>query len=153
MANTYSQMYVQVVFAVRNRENNIPQKNKEELHKYITGVISNRGQKLLAVNCMPNHTHILIGFKPNICISDLVRDIKTATSKFIKEKRWIREVFYWQEGFGSFTYAHSQLTNVINYINNQEDRHKKKTFKEEYLQLLKEFYVEYNEQFLFDCDE
>jgi REP element-mobilizing transposase RayT len=153
MANTYSQMYVQVVFAVRNRENNIPQKNKEELHKYITGVISNRGQKLLAVNCMPNHTHILIGFKPNICISDLVRDIKTATSKFIKEKRWIREVFYWQEGFGSFTYAHSQLTNVIKYINNQEDRHKKKTFKEEYLQLLKEFYVEYNEQFLFDCDE
>jgi len=153
MANTYSQMYDQIVFAVQGRENIIPQKNKEELHKYITGIIKNRNQKLLAVNCMPNHTHIFIGFKPNICISDLVRDIKTATSLFIKEKRWVKGMFYWQEGFGSFTYSHSQLTDVINYIKNQEEHHKKKSFKEEYLELLKKFDIEYNEQYLFDWYE
>jgi REP element-mobilizing transposase RayT len=108
MANTYSQMYVHIVFAVRNRENNIPHKNKEELHKYITGIITNRGQKLLAVNCMSNHTHIFVGFKPNICISDLVRDIKTATSIFIKEKKWLKGVFYWQEGFA---HLHTPIRN------------------------------------------
>jgi len=150
MANTYSQMYDQIVFAVQGRENSIPQKNKEELHKYITGIIKNREQKLLAVNCMPDHTHILIGFKPNICISDLVRDIKTATSLFIKEKRWVKGKFYWQEGFGSFTYSHSQLTDLINYIRNQEEHHKRKSFKEEYLELLKKFDIEYNEQYLFE---
>jgi len=153
MANTYSQMYVQIVFTVQGRENIILQNNKEELHKYITGIIKNRGQKLLAVNCMPNHTHIFIGFKPNICISDLVRDIKTATSLFIKEKRWINGMFYWQEGFGSFTYSHSQLTDVINYINNQEVHHKRKSFKEEYFELLKKFDIEYNELYLFDWYE
>jgi REP element-mobilizing transposase RayT len=153
MANTYSQMYVQIVFAVQGRENIIPQKNKEELHKYITGIIKNRGQKLLAVNCMPNHTHILIGFKPSICISDLVRDIKTATSLFIKEKRWIKGMFYWQEGFGSFTYSHSQLTDVIHYINNQEEHHKRKSFKEEYLELLKKFDIDYDDKYLFDWYE
>ena len=150
MANTYSQMYDQIVFAVQCRENIIPQKNKEELHKYITGIIKNRGQKLLAVNCMPDHTHIFIGFKPNICISDLVRDIKTATSLFIKEKRWVKAKFYWQEGFGSFTYSHSQLNDVINYIKNQESHHKRKSFKDEYLELLKKFDIEYSEQYLFE---
>lgn len=153
MANTYSQMYDQIVFAVQNRKNIIPQKNKEELHKYITGIIKNREQKLLAVNCMPDHTHIFIGFRPNICISGLVRDIKTATSLFIKEKRWVKGMFYWQEGFGSFTYSHSQLTDVINYIKNQEEHHKKKSFKEEYLELLKKFDIEYNEKYLFDWYE
>ncbi|NTW32464.1 MAG: IS200/IS605 family transposase [Bacteroidetes bacterium] len=153
MANTFSQMYVQIVFAVRNRENIIPQKNNEELHKYISGVIKNRGQKLLAVNCMPDHVHIFVGFKPNICISDLVRDIKTATSMFIKERRWVKGLFYWQEGFGSFTYSHSQLTDVINYINNQEEHHHKKSFKEEYIELLKQFDIEYDEKYLFDWYE
>lgn len=153
MANTYSQMYVQIVFAVLGRENIIPKKNKEELHKYITGIVKNRGQKLLAINCMPDHAHIFIGFKPDICISDIVRDIKTATSLFIKEKRWVKGAFYWQNGFGSFTYSHSQLTTVINYINSQEEHHKIKTFKEEYLEFLKWFNVEYNEQYLFDWYE
>ena len=99
---------------------------------------------------MPNHTHILIGFKPSICISDLVRDIKTATSLYIKEKRWIKGMFYWQEGFGSFTYSHQQLTDVINYINKQEEHHKKKSFKEEYLELLKKSDIEFDNKYLFD---
>ncbi|OFX21414.1 MAG: transposase [Bacteroidetes bacterium GWA2_31_9b] len=150
MANTYSQMYVQIVFAVQGRENIIPHKKKEELHKYITGIIKNRKQKLLAINCMPDHIHIFIGFKPNICISDLVREIKTATSLFIKEKQWVKGMFYWQEGFGSFTYSHSQLTDVINYIRNQEEHHNCKSFKNEYLELLKKFDIEYNEQYLFE---
>ena len=113
MPNTYSQMYAQIVFATKGRENIIPQKHKEELHKYITGIVKNRKQKLLAINAMPDHIHICIGFKPNICISDLVQDIKTASSLFIKEKKWTKFQFYWQEGFGSFTYSHSQITNVI----------------------------------------
>lgn len=153
MANTYSQMYTQIVFAVKGRENIIPQKHKEELHKYITGIITAYKQKLLTINAMPDHVHILIGFKPNICISDLVEEIKTSTSKFIKEKQWVKGKFYWQIGFGSFTYSHSQLTDVINYINNQEEHHKRKTFKEEYLQILQKFDIEYNEKYLFEWYE
>ena len=153
MANTYSQIYAQLVFAVKGRENCIPQRDKEELHKYITGIIKNRGQKLLAINCLPDHIHIFIGFKPNISLSDLVRDIKTATSLFIKEKQWVKGMFYWQEGFGSFTYSHSQLTDVINYIKNQEEHHKRRSFKEEYLELLKKFDIEYNEQYLYEWYE
>ena len=119
MANTYTKIYIQIVFAVKHRKNLIPKKHKEELHKYITGIISKRGQKLLAINCMPNHTHIFIGIKPSISISDLIRDVKSASSKFIKEKRWVGNEFEWQKGFGAFSYSHSQLTNVIQYINNQ----------------------------------
>ncbi len=146
-------MYAQIVFATKGREISIPQKHKEELHKYITGIVSNRKQKLLAINAMPEHIHIFIGFKPNICISDLVQDIKTASSLFIKEKQWIKGRFYWQEGFGSFTYSHSQLTNVINYINNQEQHHKRKTFKEEYLEILQKYDIEFNDAYLFEWYE
>ena len=153
MPNTYSQMYAQIVFATRGREISIPQKHKEELHKYITGIVNNRKQKLLAINAMPEHIHIFIGFKPNICISDLVQEIKTASSIFIKEKQWIKGRFYWQEGFGSFTYSHSQLTNVINYINNQEQHHKRKTFKEEYLEILQKYDIEFNDAYLFEWYE
>lgn len=153
MANTYSQMYVHIVFAVRKRENLIPKKHKEELQKYITGIVTNRGQKLLAVNCMPDHTHIFIGFKPNICISDIVRDIKTSTSIFIKEKRYTNFKFYWQEGFGSFTYSHSQLSTIINYILNQEEHHKQNSFKNEYLELLAKFDVNFDPQYLFEWYE
>ncbi len=152
MANTYSQIYIQIVFAVRGRQNLIPKKHKEELHKYITGIISKRGQKLLAINCMPDHTHIFVGMKPNICISDLTRDIKSVSSKFIKNKRWLGNEFQWQEGFGAFSYAHSQLTNVITYINNQEEHHRKRSFKEEYIDFLIKFKVDYNEKYLFDFD-
>jgi len=150
MANTYTQIYIQIVFAVKGRRNLIPQKNKEELHKYITGVITKRGQKLLAINCMPDHVHIFIGLKPNQCISDLVRDVKTASSSFIKEKQWVRSWFEWQEGFGAFSYSHSQIDSVIKYILNQEEHHHKKSFKEEYLAFLSKFNVEYEDKYLFE---
>ena len=153
MANTFSQIYIQLVFAVRQRENLIPQKHKEELHKYITGIITKRDQKLLTINCMPDHTHIFIGMKPTCYLPDLVRDIKSVSSGFIKSKKKILTNFSWQEGYGAFSYSHSQLTNVIKYINNQEQHHKKRTFKEEYLELLRKFEVDYDEQYLFEWIE
>lgn len=153
MANTYSQIYIQVVFAVQGRQNLIPKQIREEMHKYITGIIQKRDQKLLSIFCMPDHTHILIGLKPTICISDLVRDIKAGSSKFINDKRLIKWKFNWQEGFGVFSYSRSQIETVIKYILNQEKHHKKKTFREEYLEFLKKFEIEYNEKYLFDWIE
>ena len=150
MANTYSQLYFQIIFVVKNRENLIAKKNKEELQKFITGVIQNRGVKLLAIHCMPDHTHIFISSKPNILLSDLVRDIKSASSKFINDKNWMLGKFNWQEGYGAFTYAHSQINAVVKYINNQEEHHKTKSFKEEYILFLKKFNVDYQDEYLFD---
>ena len=150
MANTYTQIYIQIVFAVQGRYTLIDKKHKEELHKYITGIIRKRGQKLLAINCMPNHTHIFIGMKPAISLSDLVRDIKSISSGFINKNDWMRSNFNWQEGFGAFSYGHSQLTDVIQYIKNQEEHHRKKTFREEYLEFLKKFRIEYKDKYLFE---
>jgi putative transposase len=153
MPNTYTQMYVQIVFAVKGRTNLIPSIYREEIHKFITGIVRNRQQKLLSIFCMPDHIHLLIGFKPSISISDLTRDIKAASSKFINDKKWIAGRFNWQEGFGAFTYSRSQIDNVIKYILNQENHHKRKTFKEEYLGFLKKFEIEYNEKYLFEWIE
>lgn len=148
MANTYSQIYVQIVFAVKGRQNLISNQWKDKLFKYITGIITNEGQKLIAINGMSDHIHILIGIKPNKALSDLVRDIKANSSQFINEKSWINGKFEWQTGFGAFSYSHSQLTNVINYIKNQEDHHKTKTLKEEYLDFLKAFEIEYKDEYI-----
>jgi putative transposase len=153
MANTFSQLYVQVVFAVKNRESLIHKNNREELQKYISGIIENRNAKLLAIYCMPNHTHILIGLKPSVLLSDLVRDIKAGSSKFINEKRWIKGKFNWQEGFGAFSYSHSQIGNVIRYINKQEEHHQKKSFKEEYLDFLQKLEIDYDDKYLFEWIE
>jgi putative transposase len=150
MANTYTQIYIHVVFTVQGRLNLITKENREELQKYISGIVQKRGQKMLSIFSMPDHTHILISLNSSIAISDLVRDIKSASSKFINDKKWIVGKFNWQEGFGAFSYSRSQINNVINYINNQEGHHKKKTFKEEYIELLKLFEIEYNEKYLFD---
>tara|TARA_R110000868_G_scaffold276394_1_gene536049 strand:- start:812 stop:1270 length:459 start_codon:yes stop_codon:yes gene_type:complete len=150
MANTYSQIYIHVVFAVKGRQNLISKNWKDELYKYITGIVTNENQKLIAINGMPDHIHILIGLKPNKALSDLVRDIKANSSRFINDKSWINGKFEWQTGFGAFSYSHSQLTNVINYIQNQEEHHNKKTFKEEYVDFLKAFDINYNNQYLFD---
>ena len=150
MANTYSQIYIQIVFPVKGRLNIIPKKNKEELHKFITGIITKRGQKLLSINCMPDHIHIFVGMKPDISISDLTRDIKSGSSKFINNKRWVKGRFQWQEGFGVFSYSNSHISKVINYINNQENHHNRKTFKEEYVEFLNAFDIEYNEKYLFN---
>jgi REP element-mobilizing transposase RayT len=150
MANTYSQVYLHIVFAVKGRQNLIRAVIREELHKYITGIVTNRDQKLISIFCMPDHSHLLIGLKPSISISDLVRDIKAGSSKFINDKKLIKGKFSWQEGFGVFSYSRSQIDTVIKYIQNQEKHHNKKSFKEEYIELLERFAIEYDEKYLFE---
>ena len=153
MANTFSQIYIQVVFAVKGRENLINKDWKDELYMYITGICKNNHQKLIAINGVSDHIHILIGLKPSMAISDLVKDIKAYSSRFINEKQWIKGKFSWQEGYGAFSYGHSQLDTVIKYIQNQEAHHATKTFKEEYLAFLAKFEVEYDEKYLFEWIE
>ena len=149
MANTYSQLYIQIVFAVQSRQNLIQNENKEELHKYMTGIVREREQKLLAVHCMPDHTHILIGLKPSMALSDLVRDVKNGSTNFINRNRWVAGRFCWQEGFGAFSYGHSQLTGVINYVRDQERHHVRRSFRDEYLRFLKKYEVEHDERYIF----
>lgn len=153
MAGTYSQIYIQGIFAVKGRENLIDKSWRDELHKYISGIITAKEQKSIIVNGVSDHIHCFIGLKPSMCISDIIRDIKNNSSKFINEKRFVRGKFQWQEGYGAFSYSHSHIENVYNYILNQEEHHKKRTFKEEYLELLNKFEVDYNEQYLFDWIE
>ena len=150
MPNTYSQIYIQILFAVKGRSNLINKDHREELHKYMSGVVRNRDQKMLAVFCMPDHTHMLIGMKPSISVSDLVRDVKASSSGFINDQKWVVGKFNWQGGFGAFSYSRSQIDRVIKYILNQEEHHRKKTFKEEYLELLDKFEIEYDERYLFE---
>jgi putative transposase len=153
MPNTYTQIYIQIVFAVKGRQNLIAKHNREELHKYITGIVQNREQKMLSIFAMPDHTHLLVGLKPNIAISDLVRDIKAGSSKFINDSNWTNSKFNWQEGFGAFSYSKSQIDNVVKYILNQEEHHEKQTFKEEYLDFLQKFEIEFDEKYLFEWIE
>lgn len=150
MANTYTQLYIQIVFAVKGRENLISKQHKEELQKYMTGIVQQRKCKLLAIHCMPDHCHVLIGLRPDIALSDLVRDMKASSSKFIKEKKWLKGAFQWQEGFGAFSYSQSQLPDVINYVLNQEEHHKELSFKEEYQAFLQKFQVDYDEKYIFN---
>lgn len=150
MANTYSQIYIQIVFAVHGRESLISPAWREELHKYITGVVTNRRQKLLSIFCMPDHAHLLVGLRPSIAISDLVRDIKAGSSNFINENRWVHGHFNWQEGFGAFSYSRSQIDSVCRYILKQEQHHNEPSFKKEYTNLLRKFEVEYDDEYLFD---
>ena len=149
MPNTYSQLYIQIVFAVKGRQAFIKENFREELQKYISGIIAQKKQKLYAIYCMPDHTHILVSIKPDIAISDLVRDIKANSSSFIKEKEFVKD-FSWQSGFGAFSYSKSQSKNVVDYILNQPEHHKKKTFKEEYIDFLQKFEIEYDEKYLFE---
>lgn len=153
MPNTYSQIYLQFVFAVQHRQSVIPKDHKEELHKYITGLVQNRKAKMLAVNCMPDHIHLFVGFKPTISISDFVKEIKVESNEFINSKKWIKGKFSWQEGYGVFSYSHSHIDAVIKYVMNQEAHHQKKSFKDEYLELLNRFEIAYEDRFLFDFAE
>ncbi|MEQ8583229.1 MAG: IS200/IS605 family transposase [Marinoscillum sp.] len=150
MANTYTQLYVHVDFAVRGRQNMISPKWKEELYKYITGIVTNKGQKLMIINGMPDHLHMLIGMKPDLALSDLIRDIKANSSKFINEKGLATGKFGWQNGFGAFTVGQSQKENVINYIKHQEEHHSHKTFREEYIGFLKAYEVAYSDEYIFE---
>jgi len=153
MANTYSQVYLQFVFAVKGRQNLIPTKCNDELQKYITGVVQNRKQKMLAINNMPDHLHLFIGFGTTISISDFMEQIKSISSDFINGKTWIKGKFEWQRGYGVFSYSRSQMDHVIKYILNQQEHHKKQSFKEEYLEILNKFEISYDDKYLFEWIE
>jgi putative transposase len=150
MANTYTQIHLQFVFAVKYRNGLIHASFKEELYKYISGIIKENNHKLLAINGMPDHLHIFIGMRPSQSISDLLQDIKGSSSKWINEKKFLKVKFEWQEGYGAFSYSKSHVNNVIRYIQNQENHHKKESFREEYLNFLKVFEIEYDERYIFN---
>ena len=153
MANTYTQIYIQIVFAVKGREAIISPNWEEELYKYITGIVQNKNQKMLAINGTSDHIHFLIGFKPDCCLSDLVREVKKASNCYIKESEFCRYAFHWQEGFGAFSYSRTQIDDVIKYISNQKQHHQKQSFKNEYLDFLRRFDIKYNEEYLFEWNE
>ncbi len=150
MPNTFSQIYLQFVFAVKHRQSLIAKEHKEELHKYITTLVQNRKAKLLAIHCMPDHLHLFVGFKPALSIADFVKEIKVESNEFINSKSWIKGNFSWQEGYGVFSYSHSHIDAVVKYILNQETHHQKKTFQQEYRQLLQKFELPFQEEYLFE---
>lgn len=147
---TYSQIHIQLIFAVKFRDALIQNDWKEELYKYMTGIIQNNNHKLLSINGMPDHIHILIGLRPKHALSELVNQIKSNSSKWINDKRFLPVRFEWQKGYGAFSYGKSQIPVVINYINNQEIHHQKKSFKQEYLDFLNKFEIEYNQEYVFN---
>ena len=149
MANTYTQIHIQFIFAVKYRDGVIRSSWKDELYKYITGIAKNNNHKLICINGTSDHIHILVGLRPTQSISDLLQDIKGNSSKWINEKKFTKTKFEWQEGYGAFSYGKSQVKDVITYIENQEQRHQKKTFKEEYLDFLKKFEIDYDEKYIF----
>lgn len=149
MPNTYSQLYIQIVFALKGRQYVIKESFREELQKYIGGIVTNKSQRLFAIYCMPDHVHILVSIKPDCRISDLVRDIKANSSSFIQHQFNTHE-FRWQEGYEAFSYSKYQIDKVVNYILNQPSHHKVKTFREEYIEFLKCFEIAYKEEFLFE---
>lgn len=150
MANTYSQIYIQAVFAVQHRANLIRNEWKEELFKYIAGIFRNKDQKLIAIGGIEDHIHILFGLRPSMAISDLMRDVKSDSTVFVNKNRFTRTKFNWQEGYGAFSYSRSQLNAVGKYVLEQEKHHAQQSFKDEYISLLDRFEVEYEDRYLFD---
>ncbi|MBC3788845.1 IS200/IS605 family transposase [Spirosoma utsteinense] len=149
MPNTYTQIHIQLVFAVKNRAAVITPTWKYDLYSYMTGIIQNHSHKLLAINGMPDHIHILIGMRPTQSLSELMQQLKQESSKWINDKQLTSSRFAWQEGYGAFSYGKSQLPNLIRYIGNQEEHHKKQTFLTEYEQLLVIFGIDYDDRYLF----
>ena len=149
MAGTFYQIYIQFIFAVHGRENLLHKSWRDEVFKYMSGIIKGKNQKPIIVNGVSDHVHVFVGLRPSIRICDLVRDIKNNSSRFINEKKFLPGKFEWQDGYGAFSYSRSHIDNVYKYVENQEAHHKKRTFKEEYFDLLKKFEVEYNEKYLF----
>jgi len=148
MANTYTQIYIQFVFAVQNRNSLIQDNWKDELYKYISGIVQNNKHKLLAINGMPNHIHIFIGYKPHQLIPDLLQDIKGSSSGWINKKGFVNGKFNWQESYGAFSYSRSHIDRVVKYIINQDHHHKEKTFREEYIELLNKFHIDFDERYI-----
>ena len=153
MANTYTQIHVHAIFAVKNRMGLIRNEWKDELYKYITGIIQHYKHKLLAINGMPDHIHIFFGMRPTQSLAELMQDIKGNSSKWINGKKFVQGRFEWQEGYGAFTYSKSQSTVVIDYVRNQAIHHGKQTFLEEYKEFLKRFDVDYDERYIFKDPE
>jgi len=149
MANTYTQIHIQAVFAVKFRAAVIAPDWKDELYKYISGIIQNNGHKMLKINGMPDHVHILFGMRPTQSLSTLMQQVKEDSSKWIKSRGLLRHQFNWQEGYGAFSYSRSQVSTVCTYIERQEEHHRKKTFLDEYEEFLKAFEVEYDERHIF----
>jgi putative transposase len=149
MANTYTQIHVQFVFVVKYRKGLIQASFKEELYRYISGIIKAHNHKLLAINGMPDHLHVFIGMRPTQSISDLMQDIKGSSSKWINEKKFLPIKFEWQSGYGAFSYSKSHVERVIRYVQNQENHHKGQTFREEYVQFLNAFEIDYDENYIF----
>ena len=150
MANTFSQSYFHLVFAIKNRDALIKIEWKDELEMYTTGIVRNHKHKLLAIGSMPDHIHIFIGYSLSNLIPDLVEDIKTSSNSWIRQKKYSKFKFEWQKGYGAFTHSHSQINQVIKYIGNQENHHQKRTFREEYLDILNKNEIRFNDEFLFD---
>ena len=150
MAGTFSQIYIQYVFAVKGRQHLLQKPWRNEVFKYISGIITGKNQKSIIVNGVEDHVHVFVGLNPSMGISDLVRDIKNNSSNFINEQKFLKTKFSWQEGYGAFSYAHSQIENVYQYIANQEEHHRKKTFRQEYIDFLQKFEITYDEKYLFE---
>jgi len=153
MANTFSQIYIQAVFAVSSRQSLIKPAFQEDLFKYITGIVRNQGQKLICINGMPDHIHLLVGLRPAMALADLVREIKADSTNFINKNRLVRGRFCWQEGYGAFSYGHSQLNTIIRYVQNQEKHHECRSFKNEYFALLRKFDIAFEDKYVFDFIE
>ena len=149
MPGTFSQIYIQIVFTVKGRENLLHESWRKDVFKYIYGIIKGKNQKPIIVNGVSDHVHLFIGLRPSMSISDLVRDVKNNSTKFINDNNFVKGKFSWQEGFGAFSYNHFDIDRVYKYILNQEKHHKRKPFKEEYLELLKDFDIDYNKNYLF----
>lgn len=150
MAGTFSQIYIQVLFAVKGRQNLIHASFEEKLYRFISGIITNKKQQSLAVNGMPDPIHFLVGLRPSMCIGDLVRDVKNSSTNFINDQCYTRKAFRWQEGYGAFSYSQSNYGNVIDYIKNQKQHHAKQIFRDEYLGLLEKFNIPFEDKYLFE---
>jgi REP element-mobilizing transposase RayT len=149
MANTYSKLLVHLIFVVKYRQSLIAKDWKDELCKYASGIITNKHHKLIAINCMPDHMLLLLSYNPDTRLPDIVRDLKSNTSRFINESKKCRTRFLWQSGYAAFSVGHSQLSMVARYIENQELHHKKKAFRKEYRELLTKNEIEFEEKYLF----
>ena len=152
MSKTFSQLHTQIIFSVQYRKKLISDNSREQIHKYITGIIANRNQKLLSINSVTDHIHIFVGLKPTCCISYLVKDIKTGSSNYINKNGLANVHFNWQEGFGAFSYGKSQINAVANYIENQKEHHKLVSFEDEFIEFLEKFEIEYNPKYVFDFE-
>lgn len=153
MADTYSQIHIQAVFAVNGRDCLLHKEWRDEVFRYMAGIIAINGHKPLIINGVTDHVHLFFGLNPALSIADLMRDVKSNSSNFINKKGWVRGKFAWQAGYGAFSYGRSQVEDVYRYIQNQEEHHRKRSFKEEYLEMLRKFEVEYIDQYLFDWIE